>query len=559
MQQNFSLSSLPHRPFTLILACYLALTALYFGLGYLSEPHTRVAPTDSCYYYMYVRSLFFDGDLEFTNEITHFMGAERAAGTHTALGRPGNEWSIGPGLFWAPLFLLAHGLTLLLRAFGASLPADGYSALYLSFVWVGNSLYAVGGFYFLQRVLERFCSRSSAVLACLGVMLCSPLTYYFWSLTAMAHNTAFFASSLFLWAVVRYGVGARAVLCGALLFLTRWQAVIYLTPLAFYAVRDLVEGETGWMRRGRWLLKQGALVALLLMAFSPQMLVWKTVYGDFFTVPHGGDFIDFSRMEYVNVLFSLHRGLFAWHPALLLGLGGLFLLRRRDPWLLGAFCLSFAAQVFLVGSLRSWWAGWAFGQRFFIEALPMLGVGVALLLDAVQARKLLRNGLLAALLALAVWNQLFVFQYQYGLIPREYAPTSAQFFSDKYHLGERLEGKRALKRALQAYEAGDMAAFFTHAQQAFALAPHDKRTALAAGYAAVKAGEWRAALPAFAMLMAERPDDALYAQALAGAVHMSGEKERAARIAHEGGAEWPTTREKLESALHERMVVLVNG
>jgi len=202
--------------FQLLMIANLGLTLLYYLLGYLYEPHNRVVPTDSAHYYMYLRSLFFDGDIDFSNEILHYYNADHLRSLITVTGLPGNQWSIGPAIFWTPFFLLAHGMTLLARAFGCPLAADGYSYLYGLFIYLANWVYALAGFFFLAKVVESYCSRQSALLACLAVMFTTQLTYYFWPDTAMAHNTGFFATCLFLYALHRFGVSVQTILAGAL-------------------------------------------------------------------------------------------------------------------------------------------------------------------------------------------------------------------------------------------------------------------------------------------------------------------------------------------------------
>ncbi len=407
------------KSFQTILALYLLLTGLYAGLGYLDKPQQRVVPVDSAFYYMYLRSVFFDGDIDFSNEVRRVLGEEYLTRSITATGMAGNQWSIGPALCWTPFFLVAHGATLVARALGADLALDGYSALYTLSVYLANSLYLVAGFFFLLRALRRFLSERSALLAVVTLLLASQVTYYLWPLTAMAHNTAFFASCLLLERFLATGVSASTVLAGALLFLTRWQAVIYLTPVLFSVAAQ------GWEqlqahRRTRdgalwsWLGRQLALAGLFALAVFPQLLVWKVLYGSFFVVPHGGDFISLSRLRFGDVLFSLHRGLFAWHPALLAGVAGLALLWRQGSGptrrLALACAAAVAAQLFLVASLQCWWAGWAFGQRFFIESLPMLAMGLGLVWERAWPRRGTRLLAVTLLVLLGVWNQLFIYQ-----------------------------------------------------------------------------------------------------------------------------------------------------
>jgi hypothetical protein len=61
-------------------------------------------------YYEYLRSLAFDGDLDFTNERVTW-GLPLPAKTPTGLRD--NPYAVGCAVFWSPFFALAHGFVLI--------------------------------------------------------------------------------------------------------------------------------------------------------------------------------------------------------------------------------------------------------------------------------------------------------------------------------------------------------------------------------------------------------------------------------------------------------------
>ena len=501
-------------PFQVVVACYLGLTALYFLLGYMGDWGGRLAPVDSAYYYMYLRSLFFDGNLDFSNEVGRLFGEAFVRQTLIpATGLPGNNWSVGPAIFWLPFFLLAHGATLLANSFGADLAADGYSVLYPACIWVGNSLYCLLGFWFVARVVERFAAPRAAYVACLTLLFATQLTYYIWPLTAMAHNTAFLMAAAYTYFLLKKGVDYRTVLCGGVLFLCRWQAVLYLLPLFLLALQE------AWrtLRRNpeglsKLLLRYALLSLLLLLAISPQLLTWKYLYDSFVVIPHGRGFIHLSHLKIWPVLFSLQKGVFSWHPALLFGIAGLVLLYRREAFWGLSFLAAIVLQLLLISSLECWWAGWSFGQRFMIEALPFLAVGLGVLYGRLPSGP--RRVLLVCLLVLALWNQLFLYQYQYGLVPRAEGMTARQFFIDKFHIPTRARAKHLLREALKMERTGDTAAFKRYALQARDLNPYEERTAMAAGLACILEQDQAEGIRIFAYLQSLQPEESLYSRTL---------------------------------------------
>jgi hypothetical protein len=79
------------------------------------------------------------------------------------------------------------------------------------------------------------------------------------------------------------------------------------------------------------------------------------------------------------VAFSVRKGLLFWTPLVALGLAGLPLLRSRAPALLIATPVVLAASFWLMASWSQWWYGGSFGQRAFVDSLPLLAIGIAAL------------------------------------------------------------------------------------------------------------------------------------------------------------------------------------
>ena len=97
----------------------LALLLLIGSIGYFTfKDHQGlrggVATLDGYYYYIYLRSLQVDGDLDFGNEYAEWGNPFRFGKTET--GRPRNVFGVGPALLWAPFFGVTHGVVALHRS-----------------------------------------------------------------------------------------------------------------------------------------------------------------------------------------------------------------------------------------------------------------------------------------------------------------------------------------------------------------------------------------------------------------------------------------------------------
>jgi hypothetical protein len=249
-----------------------------------------------------------------------------------------------------------------------------------------------------------------------GIAFGTFLYYYMAFDPAMAHAVAFGASALVvaLW-LSPEPIGVRrachlGLACG-LVALTRWADVlICLLPACDWLPRLRVRAE--WRRLP---LEWATFALALVLAFSPQMIVWWRLYGSPLTVPQGRAFFS-SSPAYDTVLFSPLHGLFSWSPLLYLALVGLGWFCARRP-LQGLAALAFiAALTHTTASVIDVGGGSAFGARRFDATLPLFGLGLALAIEASERWIRRRPQTLAWLVvgALTLWNLVLGRQYQTG-------------------------------------------------------------------------------------------------------------------------------------------------
>ncbi|MCR9144821.1 MAG: hypothetical protein NXI24_21465 [bacterium] len=423
------------------------LIGLYFQLGYGHHIRLGVGGIDGSYYYFYLRSLFFDGDLNFSNEVAT-LPLELRQSNLTPDGRPGNVWSVGPAILWTPFFFIAHAATLLTDGL-----ADGYSQLYRSIIYTANALYATAGLVLLALFLRRQVSARAAFASTVAMLLCTPLTHYVWPFAADSHSLSLFAAALYLYVLDRFGVGIGAGLALGLVFLVRWQDGLYgllAMAISLQQFSTIVRGRSSVEAQSQsnprpsqakslsvWFLKNILLLLGFFAAISPQMFAWNDLYGSPFTLPQGDGFMRWSDPQILPLLFSTQHGLFSWHPVLLIGTLGLFLHKRRAPALVLASALLLLVQIYVNACVADWFAGWSFGNRRFISMLPIFALGLGAAFDWLAA---LRSGgraarfALIALALLAVWNQLFLYQYNLSLIAQADRLTWREMTVDKFRL-----------------------------------------------------------------------------------------------------------------------------
>jgi hypothetical protein len=385
--------------------------ALLVLLGLLFSHRERIT-SDGVDHYVYLRSLAVDHDLDLANDYEVVSPRGASVEPQTPLGRTGNVHAIGPALLWAPFYATADVVTRL-----RGRPADGWNPLYRDLVAVGSLLYGWVGLVLVYGI-ARPEGRGPALLASLGLAFGTFLYWYLAFAPTMAHATGFAAAALFVWSWLRpapHGV-RRGLLLGAALglaALNRWSSVLLVLLPAVEAIRH-ARKPTEWRA-----LAQEALAGALafLVVFSPQMIVWKRLYGSFLTVPQGARFVT-GNAAWDGVLFSPHHGLFSWSPLLYLGALGLALFAAREPW------RGLAALAFLLALTRAnagvadWWGGSAFGGRRFESALPLFGLGLALAVargaEVSRRHPLVLPGLLVC--AFVAFNLLVAAQYRSGAL-----------------------------------------------------------------------------------------------------------------------------------------------
>jgi len=418
-------------------------------LVFLFRP--RVYGFDPVGYYSWLRSSIIQGSLDVSDEFAHYGVTERGL---SSTGYRLNEWPVGSALLWAPFFLLGHGLALAGQVLGLPWTADGYSMPYLVATGLGSAVYALLALCWLYRLCCDLAPPRVALLAVLTGWLASPLVFYMAGHPFMAHANDFFLNTLFLLLWIRderptWRSRLILGLVGGLAACVRPQSA---TLLLWPGVEMCIQGIRACFRRqrsrqvssrrrstepglGSSIASFVALGAGALAGFSPQMVVWRVVFGNWLLLNAygavGAGSFDWCAPHFFDVLFSTNRGLFLWTPIALLALWGLVwhLIRMRRRWAL--FLLAnLLAQVYVVGSWSSWSGACAFGQRFLVNTTPAWALGLtALYLTWRKGR-----GWLAALavsVLLIGWNLLLLMRYALQDVPR-FGPVSL----DKLLLGQ---------------------------------------------------------------------------------------------------------------------------
>jgi hypothetical protein len=395
------------------------------------DPKTNYKPMlargDGHMHFLITRSIVFDRDLDFDNDLARFGDPWNQPRTVT--GKKNVMQQIGPSLVWAPLLGVAHGLALIANLFGADIETHGYTMFHQRILFASSVVFAwlaIGlGVLVAFRIVG---ARWAAAWAGVAVLLGTSLTYYATFMPSYAHamDAASCAGFLGLWAVTLGDLRwRRYILLGVLLGIA---TMVRIQDVGFGVVLALELGVLAWQRRAHAkeaaaILARGALVlAITVVLFVPQLYVWKVMYDSWVTTPQGPGQMRYGHPMVLELLFSSRNGWLSNHPIAYLGTIGLAIgavsgprLGKHARLVCVAMLASIAIQVYVNAVTYEWWSAASFGQRRMCSVTLPIVVGLATLVRWASLRVgprlgvLVKHGIAVAVLGyLVAWNLVWV-------------------------------------------------------------------------------------------------------------------------------------------------------
>jgi tetratricopeptide (TPR) repeat protein len=384
------------KPHLILAAVYLLLFVLLF------YPWTGEG-CDDVFYYSYLSSPFFDGDIDVLND--YYLSNNNFTAIRIGCSRIGpkgllvNQFASGSALLWFPFFFPVRAVGWAANSFLSPPPAwanDRFSSPYLLAISLATLCY---GFltlvllYAICRLLEF--TPAVALCSSLGVVLGSSLLGYIFHYPGMSHTPSAFSVALLLYLSIRHrdfrALDSYMLIAAALALATlvRWQNILFgLIPAALWVER--LGRRNGERSSKSHFLFPLLAAAVFLAIFSVQMFYWWAQVGKFLTIPQGGGFMHWRSPEMYRVLFGWH-GLYYFHPLFLLATGGflIFLCGAKQRVLGAVLILCVALMTYVNAAAGDWWAGTSFGARRFCSTVPLFAVGLAAFYSLFRARLIL--------------------------------------------------------------------------------------------------------------------------------------------------------------------------
>lgn len=392
----------------------LSYVGLYLALvlfAYVQFTYRRPAPQlpyltgfDDIGYFVFARSLAFDGDLDFRNDyeaVIRILGQDLAGPSFAELlsrnpARPPNPYDIGTGLAAVPWLVVFRWLAYAASTVGLvdRLPSP-YGPWYVFAYLCANLAYGVLGLALTHRLVSHHFVAPVATVATWSTAAAGPTLFYFLFQPGMAHLTALLTVAATLALACRWREtppgATRRILAFATGLSIGFALAVRTANVGVLAFVGL--GIVGWPRshgNGARPLPDVAwegLLALLggIAGFAPQLCAWHALFGSWVANPKGFNF-HWWPPHFFSVLFGRRHGLFFWHPWLLACAVGLAIYARRCPLLASLSLLALLATAWIYGSWPMYWLGAAFGARGFVDFLPCFALGAAQLIPWLEHR-----------------------------------------------------------------------------------------------------------------------------------------------------------------------------
>jgi hypothetical protein len=354
-----------------------------------------LARGDGHMHYLITRSIVFDRDFDFDNDLAQFGDPWRQPPTVT--GKKNVMQQIGPSLIWAPILAVAHVVAVVGNLFGADIGTHGYTLFHQRFLFATSVLFAWLAIGMGVAVAVRIAGgRWAPALAGSAVLLGTTLTYYATFMPSYAHAMDAAASALFLgvWALtlgqLRWRRFVVLVILLGLATMVRVQDVAFGIVLALELVLAMRADRAAIPR----LVGRGAVtLAIAVVMFTPQLYVWNAYYGSWITTPQGPGQMRYGHPMVLEFLWSSRNGWLSTHPIAYLGVIGLGVGAACGPKLGAhvrlvciAMLLAIVTQIYVNAVTYEWWSAASFGQRRMASVTLPIVVGLAVLLRYVHLR-----------------------------------------------------------------------------------------------------------------------------------------------------------------------------
>jgi hypothetical protein len=326
------------------------------------------------------------------------------------------KYTCGIAILQTPFYLLADILS---EPLGYE--SDGYSPIYFGIINIASVFYFLIALIFFYKFLRNYFSITVTTLTITTIFLGTNLYYYIIDDTGMSHGYSFFLFSAYLFFLKKNNFQYRFTLFNSFLFglliglivLIRPTNILFILCIFFFELDNLntIKDRLRNIMRIKYTLFTLISFAIVLL---PQLLYWNYLTGSFFHYSYAEEGFSWLKPQIFKTWFATNNGLFSYNPFYLLILLSTILLITQKQRLKIAIPV---LVIFLVLSyiLSCWYIpsfGCSYGQRSFVEYLPILCLPIGYLYERVLKFPVIKQVLFWGLiLVIIVFNLKLIYIY----------------------------------------------------------------------------------------------------------------------------------------------------
>lgn len=377
---------------------------------------TCLCSYDGFGYYMYLPSLFKEGNLDIQKEWAEKLQNEYCGGTvvYQLLpqenGKNIDLYHMGMAVVELPGYLAGD---LFAKALGYK--QDGFSKpYYIAFV-INMFLILILGLVYLRKLLLLFFSENIAALSLLILVSASNLFITFSESFTLPHCALFSLNTLFLYyTIIHYRTGSNrslyvaSLILGLTVFIRPTQALWGIIPfILFYGKYQT--------RKEFW--KKIALFPLAGLIWNiPQIIYWKIIGGKLIMHNLHTEELIFTDPNLWKFLFSYRKGWLLYSPVFFAAIAGILVSYFKDKRLFFALSSFTILNIFVLSSWECWWYAASYSSRVMVDSYATFALGFGFLLVYIQQKKIVQISLFVFLFGVTVLNILQSIQFRKGYL-----------------------------------------------------------------------------------------------------------------------------------------------
>jgi len=431
----------------LILLAVISVSLLVYTYTTMRFGHTFMT-SDAYLYYTHAHSWYFDGDMQFENNLLaakNFKASDTYIALRTSSGNLKIVMPCGWSIIAYPFLAFADVCTILHNTWtSANLPRDGYSIYYAAIVPLGHVITGILGLILVYDLLRRYFTENISAITTAIAYASTSVVYFISVEPTMSHASSFAFVSLCVWAtdtIYRWGwTRSRACLlglgCGMMIAIRYYNCVWILIPSIVLIPNFWRQARTKDQRLIPDLLLTLLSIAVAGVCMLPQIITNFTIEGSLV-----GGVMKYSPTlayaDYYTEWLKAPSGLFVVYPLAVVCIIGLILnLKKWRTAPIGfALLVGFLAHSTIYA--YSYCPGY---PRRYTACYAAFAFGLAVVLSYAQRRP---RGFACALIcgvAFGISNLTLIAMVDRGIAPRALINRSQHELS-------RLTGKPYLRNA----------------------------------------------------------------------------------------------------------------